>query len=419
MRKIIAIMFLIGAFFPAGRVCAEETLTWRDCVAEAQKNNPQLISAVEGVNQAAADKAITASGLLPQVDSGISAAREKANKKISETYGYDVSGSQLLFDGLKTINNVRSAAEDIKASQHNYKFVSSGVRYNLRAAFISLLRAQELLDITRQIYDIRRNNFELINLRYESGIEHRGALLTSEADLIQAEYEITQAKRALEADQTALLKAMGRKEITPVEVSGAFELAAQPAEKPDFEKIADTNPSFAKLIAQKAAAYFGLQAAYGDFWPEVSAQAGAGRTDTKWPPKKGLWDTGLSVSLPIFEGGSRLAEVNKARSLLNQTEADARNSRDTIITALQETWQQLLDAADMVNVQRKYLEAAQERVNIAEAQYVTGYITYDNWTIIEDNLVSAKKSYLDARANALLAEAQWIQAKGDTLEYAE
>jgi hypothetical protein len=44
-------------------------------------------------------------------------------------------------------------------------------------------------------------------------------------------------------------------------------------------------------------------------------------------------------------------------------------------------------------------------------------IAYDNWTIIEDALVRAKSALLDAEANALLAEASWIQAKGETLEY--
>ena len=65
------------------------------------------------------------------------------------------------------------------------------------------------------------------------------------------------------------------------------------------------------------------------------------------------------------------------------------------------------------------LEAAQERARIAEAEYSTGFITYDDWTIIEDNLVSAKINHLNAQANALLAEANWIQAKGETLEYAQ
>ena len=44
-------------------------------------------------------------------------------------------------------------------------------------------------------------------------------------------------------------------------------------------------------------------------------------------------------------------------------------------------------------------------------------MTYDNWTIIEDNLVQAKTSFLSAQDNALLAEADWIQAKGEALEY--
>jgi len=69
-------------------------------------------------------------------------------------------------------------------------------------------------------------------------------------------------------------------------------------------------------------------------------------------------------------------------------------------------------------VQRKFLEAAQERARIAEAQYSLGLIQFDNWTIIEDDLVGTKKAFLDTQANALLAEANWISAKGETLEYA-
>ena len=70
-------------------------------------------------------------------------------------------------------------------------------------------------------------------------------------------------------------------------------------------------------------------------------------------------------------------------------------------------------------MERKSLDAALERSKIAEAQYSIGFITFDNWIIIQDDLVRAKRSYLDARAAALQAEASWIQAKGETLEYAQ
>ncbi|MCW8799239.1 MAG: TolC family protein, partial [Prosthecochloris sp.] len=51
----------------------------------------------------------------------------------------------------------------------------------------------------------------------------------------------------------------------------------------------------------------------------------------------------------------------------------------------------------------------------ANAQYSNGLISFDDWVIIEDNLVSSKKSYLNAEAELLLAEAQWMKAKGVTL----
>jgi outer membrane protein TolC len=63
------------------------------------------------------------------------------------------------------------------------------------------------------------------------------------------------------------------------------------------------------------------------------------------------------------------------------------------------------------------LTATEERSKIAQAQYSIGLMSYDNWTIIEDDLVSAKKNLLNAQAAALLAEANWILAKGETLEH--
>jgi outer membrane protein TolC len=84
---------------------------------------------------------------------------------------------------------------------------------------------------------------------------------------------------------------------------------------------------------------------------------------------------------------------------------------------LERTWKELQDVIDKVEVQQKFLEAAEERARITQAQYSTGLISFDNWTIIEDDLVNAKKSFLDVQANASVTEATWIQAKGGTLDY--
>ncbi|MEI6297650.1 MAG: TolC family protein, partial [bacterium] len=335
----------------------------------------------------------------------------------TNTYGFGVSGTQLLFDGNKTVNNIKASVENISAAKQGFRFTSTTVRYRLRAAFIDLLDAQEMLRITEEIYNIRRSNLELIVLRYASGLEHKGALLTAEADLADAQYGISQTKRAVVVAQQGLVKEMGRKQLTPLFAEGDFQVKESVQLEPNFELLAGNNPSLQKLIAQKRSAEFSLRSTYANFYPEISGSAGANRTGDHWSPRDKEWDLGVSLSLPLFEGGLRLAQVSEAQALVKQLEANQRSALDSAILTLQQNWAILQDAIENVSVQNKSLLATEERSKIAQAQYAIGFVSFDNWTIIEDNLVKAKRTYLDAQTAALLAEAKWIQAKGEVLEY--
>jgi len=421
--KNSAVLFILLYFCLFNLAYAEELLNWQDCIKETAKNNPDLIAAQEEVKQSEASKNITASTLYPQVDANLNAATSRnssgngTGKTIGDSYSYGVTGSQLIFDGTKTINNVKAADETVKAFKQNYKFTSSTVRFKLRGAFIDLLTTQESLRITQEIFDIRRSNLELITLRYQSGLEHRGALLTAEADLADAQYLISQAKRNLEVAQRNLTKEMGRTRLEPLVAKGDFVVKEQVREKPDFETIVNNNPSLLQIIAQKRSATYSLKSAYANFSPTLTGLAGADKAGTHWNPRGDEWNLGLTLSMPIFEGGLRFAQVSQARALLNQLKENERSTRDGLVLTLEQTWAILQDALENVDVQYKNLLATQERSKIAQAQYSIGLISFDNWTIIEDNLVQAKRAYLAIQSAALLAEANWIQAKGETLEY--
>ncbi|MCX5696341.1 MAG: TolC family protein [Candidatus Omnitrophica bacterium] len=416
---LVLILFLLIC---SARASAEEILSWQDCIKEAAKNHPDLIAAVEEIKQSEAAKKITASALFPQIDANLNAstARTASDNQpgtTADSYTYGVTGTQLIFDGTKTIQDVKAASETIKASQQNFRFTSTQVRLSLRTAFINLLKAQELIRVTEEIVKIRKENYELITLRYESGLEHRGALLTAEANLAEAFFELAQAKRDIGLAQRQMTKEMGRKEFIPMSVKVDFKVVDSADEKPDLESLVKNHPSLQQLIAQKNSAEFSLKSAYANFSPTLSGTAGANKGGTHWTPRGDNWNLGLALSMPIFEGGLRLAQVSQAQGLLNQLKENERSTKDGLVVALEQAWVSLRDAVETVNVQYKNLIATEERSKIAEAEYATGFITYDNWTIIEDNLVKAKISYLNARANALQTEANWIKAKGETLEY--
>ncbi|MFA5084799.1 MAG: TolC family protein [Candidatus Omnitrophota bacterium] len=432
--KIIPVI-LLSLFVLLSDVSAEETLLWRDCVKEAKAGHPDLLSAMEKIKQAKASKEITRSAYLPQLDfdasevttknasfgaSGssvelVSASSSKSNR--STTYQFEVSAQQLLFDGFKTSFDLSSDERSIRASKYYYDVISSDIRLRLRTAYVNLLSVQEYLKVTQEIEARRRQTLELVKLRYEGGREHRGSLMTSEANLTQAIYDVAQASRSVFIYQRQLTKELGRSKFDLMRVEGELEVKDRVRMLPNFENIAETNPLLQQLIAQKEAAQFGLKSAYANFFPQIYANGTAGNTGKRWFPDKNEYSIGTSITFPIFDGGDRIATAQKAKGVLGQSQADERSGRDGVIFTLANTWTLLQNAIDAVEVQRKVLEAAQERAKISSAEYAIGLLSYDNWIIIEDNLVSAKKAYINARNASLVAEANWVQAKGGTLDY--
>ena len=416
---ILALLFAYSTWAPA-----EEALTWEDCVREAAKNNPDLISAQEVIKQEKATKFSTQSGLLPQVTGSVDASRAETTSSVTSStiknsFSYGVDGTQLIFDGFQTLNDINAATENEKAAKENYRFISSEVRLNLRSAFVNLLKSQELINVAEDILRIRRSNLELITLSYVSGLEHRGALMTAEANAAQAKYELAQAKRAVTFTQKQLAEQMGERDFRPMSVQGEFVVRDTAQEKPDFLEVIKTNPSILKAAATKNAALFSKISAIGSFAPEITGTASAGRSGKSWVPKNNQWNFGAALSMPIFEGGLKLAQLSEADATYKKAVADEESTRNAAIVTLEQTWAALQDTIENVNVNYEILRASEERAKISEAQYSTGFITFDNWIIIQNDLVSAKKAYLQAEANALTAEANWIQAKGETLEYAQ
>lgn len=418
-RILTFLCFAVFAVSPLAQ--AEETLSWSGCLAEARKNHPDLIFALENVNQEKAGRRITASGLYPQVSAGVDAstARSGSSGENADSYSYGVSATQLIFDGFKTTNNVKAAAENIKAAQEGYSFTSAEIRMNLRSAFINLLKAQELIKVAEEIVKIRKDNFDLINLRYKSGLEHKGALLTAEANLAQANFELSQARREVSFSQRQLNKELGRGDFRPMFVNADFVVKDSAPEKPDFEALVKNHPSLMQYLARVNSSAFNVKSAYSRFYPQLSGKAAANKTGDHWEPKNDQWNLGLSLTMPIFEGGLRVAQVAQAEAAYRQSEADLRSKKDALVVSLEESWAALQDAIETVIVKRKALDASDERSKIAQGQYSAGFIDFDNWIIIENDLVNAKKAFLEAEAGSLLAEAGWIKAKGETLEYAQ
>jgi outer membrane protein TolC len=419
MRVTLYMVLVLFISLSSSALQAEEVLSWQQCVLETRTAHPDLYTALALLQQAEADKRITQGTLCPQLSLGVSSQGSGTTAKggISSSHSYTLSAQQLLYDGQKTTNQVARTREAIKGAEYNYRVVSADLRFVLRTAFTQLLKAQELVGLAGEIAERRKNNVRLISLRYQGGREHIGSLRQAEADQAQAEFEVSQARRGLVLAQTTLASALGRDSHQPLRVQGAFKATDLSSAKPDLALLAKNNPLFQELDTKSKAARYDLAAARSAFLPQLYLTSSVGHGTIDRLPFNALdWNAGLSLSVPIYEGGIGRARVAKAMAVVSQQNAEEKSGYLQLFDFLEQSWKTFLDARQMVVVKKKFLDAATERSSIANAQYSNGLITFNEWVIIENNLVNAKKEFLNAGADLLIAEAQWIQAKGDGLD---
>ncbi|MFA4973490.1 MAG: TolC family protein [bacterium] len=393
-------------------------LSWSDCLREAAKNNPQLAASSQQIEQKKAEKRMAIAPMLPQISGQASAGKagDLSGGPQRDNNTYSATGDQLLFDGFKTYNEYKSAEQNISASQHSYTAASSEVRYNLRTAFVNLLRAQTLVPITEGIIERRKQNMEMIKLKYESGREHIGALELAEADYAQARYDLRNARRDISSAQYALRKELGWPSDVPIVAKGKFDLMNPLDKKPDLRTIADSHPAVKTVSAEKESAKYEIGAAKAEFFPTFGLTAEAGKVGFGGFQSDNGWTVNVNASLPIFEGGQQIANTRRAKARLMELSSTEKSEYDGVLSGLDSAWQALDDAVELRSVQEKYLKANETRAKIARAQYANGLLIFDNWVIIEDNYVRSQKTYVDAQAAMCAAEAAWIRAKGEALE---
>jgi len=400
-----------------------ETLGWEECAALARAHHPDIVSAREKLQQARDAKGITRSALLPQVSTSLDINRTRQDASAPSqgtvddtTYSYGITAKQLLFDGGKTLYDTKGADAQVRQAVYSTMATSSTVRYSLRSAFVEMLKAQELLGISDEIVERRKKSLDLVRMRHNAGKEHRGSLLTAEVNLAQAMAERVQADRAVSLARHRLAREMGLKEWKNFTVKGDLSVPETGNGSPDFASLASRTPAVRQAELQKEYADFTRKSAEAGYFPEVYGTASAAKSDTSWPPRESQVSAGVGITLPLFEGGKRVYQSSKENAAYRQAVADFESAKGSASVTLEQKWIAFMNAVDTFGLREKYLRASEERARIAAAQYNIGQVSFDNWIIIENELVEAKKNYLNARASALDAEASWKNAQGVTLE---
>ncbi len=412
MRRVLWILFLAAA---AGSSAAAP-LTWDDCVRELAENNPELSAARESVEKARADVSAAYGPFLPQVSASAGASRSNTELDTgyqdSTSYNASLAASQSLFSGFHDLAALRRAQALLTGAEATFQSVKASLSYNLSQAFARLLYAQDFLVLADLIAGRRKENVNLVEMRFEAGRENKGSFLRSKAYHRQALFDVTQARRGIKVAQQQMAAAMGWMEAGGLTVTGRWETGALPG-APDFHALGRQTPDYRLASAQAQAAREGVRIAASDFYPSWSVSAMVGRQDDdSIIPDNEKWTVGTALSLPLFTGGKNYHALRGARADRRAADARLANTGNLLTASLEDKFTAWQDAAERTDVQAEFLQAAEVRSAIARQQYQNGLLSFEDWDLIENDLIDKQKAMLVSQRDAVIARAAWEKAVG-------
>lgn len=416
INSIVLLLVFVFSIQIGLPVYGGNTLTWEDCIKETAKNNPEILSALATYSSSKSKTKAAYSGFLPQVTGNVnynsgSFSTGSAGSFSTDTYSASVTANQNIFSGFRDVGLVKQAGANADASGYSVESTKVKISYDLKSAFAQMLYSQENTKLQEQIIKRREENSGLVSLRFEAGMENQGNALLSKAFLTQARYDKRQAERSIEVARQQLAKVMGLEEDAGIKIAGKIPIDGPEGIGKVFDIVKD-NPQYQTAVAKEKSAKASVTLAKSNFSPTFNLTASAAKQGNSWSMTNNNTNWGFSLGVPVFNGANNIFTFKSSQSDLAAAKANRQNIENDLMSKLKQYYASFVDAYEKLKVDKDFLEAATVRADIARSRYRNGLLTFDNWDIIENDLISKQQAYIVSEKNLYLSEAAWEQAAG-------
>jgi outer membrane protein TolC len=405
-------------------------LTWKECVDLARKANPELQSASEGVHAARYRTRAAYGPLFPQVTGNIDYTNGGRSSSGPGTltpstgglidgednsfYSFSLNARQNVFAGFRDKARIGQGRANEAIADADLRNARARVSFDLKSAFADLKFAQDSVRLADDVLRRRRDNRNLVELRFESGRENKGSLLLSRSYYEDATFDRQEAGNRMETARQRLAKALGVEDLDGARVSGTVPVSRPPALRAEagVDPLMRETPDYRRAIGEIKFAREAVREARSAFFPSLDVNAAVGRQGDEWFPGDNRWSVGAGVSLPFFRGGQDYYNLKSAKALDRAAVHNQTFTETDVRARLVAAHKAFVDSIKRLEADKAFLEAASVRAEIARNKYDNGLISFEDWDIIENDLIDRQKRHLQSQRDRIVAEASWEQVQG-------
>jgi outer membrane protein len=404
----------------AGTVATRgETLT--SALTQAYQNNPQVNA--ERARLRATDELVpqALSGYRPQVsataDIGVQYQQSDGSSGSASSTtvprGVGITGTQVLFNGLRTANRTRAAEGQVFAGREALRVLEQQVLLDGVTAYMNVLRDTAILDLQRRNVEVLEEQLRQTRDRFNVGEVTR-------TDVAQAESRVAAARSsALAAEATlATSRAVYRRVIgvepgrltpgMPVDRFSPPTLAAA------VGRGLGEHPLVTSAMYGIDVALLQVKISEGALYPTLTAQ---GSLQQRWDPSQAT-ERAFSASavaqltIPVYQGGAEYSVIRQSKETLGQQRLNLELQRDQVRALVVQGWGQLAASKAQIQAAQAGVTAAEIALNGVREEARVGQRTTLDVLNAQQELVNARVTLVTAQRDRVVNSYTLLAATG-------
>src|ERR1700688_139020 len=304
-------------------------------IALAPDGSPRVTLSQESIRQAETRRLEARAAFLPDLESSVRDQRETVNLR---TFGFNftsalvagftfpsivgqfsvfdarATASQTVFD-FSTIRKYQEAKVNIQAAKSDFDATKNQVTDQVARSYVTTLRAQAALDTARANVELSQALLTLAQQQKDAGTGTGLDVVRADVQLANDRQHLVAAANDRRRAGLNLMRAMGLKLDAAIELTDKLDY--RPADIGTLdEALAEARKLRAELKAQKdreQSARLSYSSVKAERLPSLGASANYGSIGAGIVGAQATYDYGLSLRVPVYNGGLR--EARRAESL--------------------------------------------------------------------------------------------------------
>lgn len=340
----------------------------------------------------------------------------------ANAYQATLSGSQLLYSGGRTGAALRIARDYREAARLGLLEQTAEIELQVRTAYVRALLAQALAASARQALEQAEAFLAQERLRLSAGRASELEVLRAEVSRDNLRPQLVQAQNAAELASLDLKRLVDLPLDAPLVLTTPLDVpSAEALAKPLVAAEATARrASLAAAERQVSIAEQNIRIARGAFLPSVSMNMNYGRLLYPSSPVdlggdwRTDWTAGLAVQIPLFSGGQRAAQLQRARVQAEQARLQLGQLREGVQLQYEQAAGERERARTAIAARQTTVLAAQRVYDLTVLRYQQGLATQLEVSQARLELLQARTNLAQAVSDFLIADAGVLRATGGT-----